>query len=167
MLESESDSSVHWEIWTITLMPWAMTDILAEDILVPSALSPSMLRLTQLGGLTISVSHYIFNIRFSFYLYEPILNRIRQLLQWRSIWDASHFIQSVSSRDHTLITLVAIMKLKLKPELDRYFNMSQALNATGRPILFSICNWGEDQPWNWAPVSTVRLFIQLTTDGGI
>jgi alpha-galactosidase len=27
--------------------------------------------------------------------------------------------------------------------------MSDALNATGRPILYSLCNWGEDLPWNW------------------
>lgn len=27
--------------------------------------------------------------------------------------------------------------------------MSKALNATGRPILYSLCNWGEDYPWNW------------------
>ncbi|KDQ49597.1 glycoside hydrolase family 27 protein [Jaapia argillacea MUCL 33604] len=32
----------------------------------------------------------------------------------------------------------------------RYQNMSLALNATGRPILYSMCQWGEDQPWNWA-----------------
>ncbi|CAL1696554.1 unnamed protein product [Somion occarium] len=34
---------------------------------------------------------------------------------------------------------------------DRYANMSRALNATGRPILYSMCNWGEDGPWNFAP----------------
>jgi len=33
---------------------------------------------------------------------------------------------------------------------DRYANMSRALNATGRSILYSMCNWGEDGPWNWA-----------------
>jgi alpha-galactosidase len=27
--------------------------------------------------------------------------------------------------------------------------MSKALNATGRPILYALCNWGEDFPWNW------------------
>ena len=31
--------------------------------------------------------------------------------------------------------------------------MSMALNATGRPILYSMCNWGEDGPWNFAVVS--------------
>lgn len=33
---------------------------------------------------------------------------------------------------------------------NRYDAMSKALNATGRPILYSMCNWGEDYPWNWA-----------------
>ncbi|CAE6428342.1 unnamed protein product [Rhizoctonia solani] len=32
----------------------------------------------------------------------------------------------------------------------RYANMSRALNSTGRPILYSMCNWGEDGTWNWA-----------------
>lgn len=32
------------------------------------------------------------------------------------------------------------------PEISfrRYNVMSKALNATGRPILYSLCNWGED-----------------------
>ncbi|KZT51903.1 glycoside hydrolase family 27 protein [Calocera cornea HHB12733] len=34
---------------------------------------------------------------------------------------------------------------------NRYANMSRALNATGRPILYSMCNWGQDGPWDWAP----------------
>ena len=29
--------------------------------------------------------------------------------------------------------------------------MSAALNATGRPVLYSICNWGRHDPWLWAP----------------
>ena len=33
---------------------------------------------------------------------------------------------------------------------NRYKVMSDALNATGRPILYSMCNWGTDYPWNWA-----------------
>lgn len=30
--------------------------------------------------------------------------------------------------------------------------MAAALQATGRPIHYAICNWGEDQPWEWASV---------------
>ncbi|MCJ1350814.1 MAG: hypothetical protein MMC33_000795 [Icmadophila ericetorum] len=33
---------------------------------------------------------------------------------------------------------------------NRYNAMSKALNATGRPVVYSMCNWGEDKPWNWA-----------------
>jgi len=35
--------------------------------------------------------------------------------------------------------------------IQRYTIMSEALNATGRPIFFSLCDWGVDNPWNWAP----------------
>ncbi len=33
---------------------------------------------------------------------------------------------------------------------DAYKTMSLALQATGRPILFSLCEWGQHQPWLWA-----------------
>ncbi|KAL0483592.1 alpha-galactosidase [Acrasis kona] len=32
-----------------------------------------------------------------------------------------------------------------------YERMSLALNSTGRPIFYSICNWGVKNPWEWAP----------------
>lgn len=32
---------------------------------------------------------------------------------------------------------------------DRYRKMRDALNSTGRPIVYSLCQWGEDQVWNW------------------
>ncbi|KAI8914385.1 glycoside hydrolase [Gorgonomyces haynaldii] len=38
-----------------------------------------------------------------------------------------------------------------KLSYDRYKAMTVALNNTGRPILYAICNWGEDGPWNFAP----------------
>jgi alpha-galactosidase len=31
-----------------------------------------------------------------------------------------------------------------------YKKMSDALRATGRPIVFSICEWGQSKPWTWA-----------------
>jgi len=37
-----------------------------------------------------------------------------------------------------------------KPEV-RYPPMGDALNASGRPIFFSMCEWGVDQPALWAP----------------
>lgn len=35
--------------------------------------------------------------------------------------------------------------------VDRYTAMHDALNKTGRPILYSICDWGVGDPWLWAP----------------
>ncbi|MFF7454284.1 NPCBM/NEW2 domain-containing protein [Kitasatospora sp. NPDC008115] len=32
----------------------------------------------------------------------------------------------------------------------RYRTMGEALKRTGRPILYSICEWGSTGPWNWA-----------------
>lgn len=33
---------------------------------------------------------------------------------------------------------------------EAYTTMSKALKAAGKPIVFSICEWGDNQPWNWA-----------------
>ncbi len=30
-----------------------------------------------------------------------------------------------------------------------YKTMSDALKASGRPVVFSICEWGENKPWEW------------------
>jgi Alpha galactosidase A len=37
------------------------------------------------------------------------------------------------------------------PSIDRYTTMRDALNATGRPIFYSLCQWGTEQSWQWAP----------------
>ena len=31
-----------------------------------------------------------------------------------------------------------------------YLTMREALRKAGRPVLFSICEWGDNQPWQWA-----------------
>ncbi|MDE3097769.1 MAG: glycoside hydrolase family 27 protein [Chloroflexota bacterium] len=33
----------------------------------------------------------------------------------------------------------------------QYATMRDALLAAGRPIVFSICEWGENRPWEWGP----------------
>ena len=33
---------------------------------------------------------------------------------------------------------------------EAYGKMSDALAASGRPIVFSICEWGQSKPWTWA-----------------
>ena len=35
--------------------------------------------------------------------------------------------------------------------VDRYSAMRDALNKTGRPILYSMCNWGVGDSWLWGP----------------
>jgi alpha-galactosidase len=34
--------------------------------------------------------------------------------------------------------------------IESYTLMSKALQATGRPIVFSLCEWGSNKPWLWA-----------------
>lgn len=38
-----------------------------------------------------------------------------------------------------------------RPAIERYTAMRKALDAAGRPIVFSICEWGSNRPWEWAP----------------
>ena len=33
---------------------------------------------------------------------------------------------------------------------EAYTTMSKALKTAGRPIIFSLCEWGQNQPWQWA-----------------
>ena len=33
---------------------------------------------------------------------------------------------------------------------EAYGKMSRAIAATGRPMVFSMCEWGDHQPWKWA-----------------
>jgi alpha-galactosidase len=33
---------------------------------------------------------------------------------------------------------------------EAYATMSKALKAAGRPIVFSLCEWGSNKPWEWA-----------------
>lgn len=41
--------------------------------------------------------------------------------------------------------------------------MTAALNKTGRPIVYSICNWGQKDSWTWAP-PIGNLWRKLTQD---
>jgi alpha-galactosidase len=38
-----------------------------------------------------------------------------------------------------------------EPYIKRYATMARALLKTGRPIVYSICEWGRKAPWQWAP----------------
>ena len=43
--------------------------------------------------------------------------------------------------------------------IDRYTAMSTALNKTGRPIVYSMCDWGVGNPWLWAPQVLALLHL--------
>jgi len=38
-----------------------------------------------------------------------------------------------------------------RPAKTRFQTMSDALLSVGRPIVYSICEWGQNDPWTWAP----------------
>jgi alpha-galactosidase len=40
----------------------------------------------------------------------------------------------------------------------RYKKMGDALNATGRPIVYAICEWGRRKPWLWAKAAGGNLW---------
>ena len=46
---------------------------------------------------------------------------------------------------------------------EAYTKMSQAILKTGRPMVFSICEWGDNQPWEWA--APVANLWRTTGDG--
>lgn len=37
------------------------------------------------------------------------------------------------------------------PAIVRYPKMRDALLKTGRPIFYSVCNWGDEDTWDWGP----------------
>jgi alpha-galactosidase len=45
---------------------------------------------------------------------------------------------------------------------EAYTTMSKALKAAGRPIIFSLCEWGGNKPWEWA--SAVGQLWRTTGD---
>lgn len=55
-----------------------------------------------------------------------------------------------------------------------YKTMSDALKASGRPIVFSLCEWGSSQPWTWAKgvgqlwraTSDIKDFFECKLDWG-
>jgi alpha-galactosidase len=46
--------------------------------------------------------------------------------------------------------------------ISAYRKMGEALKATGRPIVYSLCQYGVDQPWKWGPEVGAQMW--RTTD---
>ena len=51
-----------------------------------------------------------------------------------------------------------------RPGRERYAAMRDALTATGRPILFALCNWGVDDVHSWGPATgnSWRTTVDIT-----
>ncbi len=45
-----------------------------------------------------------------------------------------------------------------RPARPRYQAMADALKASGRKIVFSFCEWGENKPWEWASETGAHLW---------
>lgn len=52
--------------------------------------------------------------------------------------------------------------IKNRMMIAAYKKMGDALKATGRPIVYSLCQYGLDQPWKWGP--SVGASMWRTTD---
>jgi alpha-galactosidase len=48
-------------------------------------------------------------------------------------------------------------KIGKDSSIARYTAMRDALNATGRPIHYNMCNWGQAQSWEWYVVEIAYM----------
>ena len=63
----------------------------------------------------------------------------------------SHYIEDAKTLSEWGIDMIKMDHCGHKngTDLQLYGEMSKALNASGRPVLFSLCNWGLDSVWEW------------------
>eukprot|EP01024_Parvocaulis_polyphysoides_P045805 TRINITY_DN4294_c0_g2_i2.p1 TRINITY_DN4294_c0_g2~~TRINITY_DN4294_c0_g2_i2.p1 ORF type:complete len:478 (-),score=35.65 TRINITY_DN4294_c0_g2_i2:396-1676(-) len=47
---------------------------------------------------------------------------------------------------------------------ERYAVMGKALNSTGRPMVYSLCEWGQGEPWRWG--DQIANLWRVATDVG-
>ncbi|ANN15464.1 alpha-galactosidase [Amycolatopsis orientalis] len=45
-----------------------------------------------------------------------------------------------------------------RPALERYTKMGEALKKTGRPIVYALCEWGQNKPWEWGKNAGAQLW---------
>ncbi|SDX71052.1 alpha-galactosidase [Amycolatopsis xylanica] len=45
-----------------------------------------------------------------------------------------------------------------RPALERYTKMGEALKKTGRPIVYALCEWGQNKPWTWGKDAGAQLW---------
>jgi alpha-galactosidase len=45
-----------------------------------------------------------------------------------------------------------------RPAIERYTKMGDAIKKTGRPMIYALCEWGENDPWTWGRDSGAQLW---------
>ncbi|HEX8848782.1 MAG TPA: alginate lyase family protein, partial [Gemmatimonadaceae bacterium] len=45
-----------------------------------------------------------------------------------------------------------------RPAVQRYTAMGDAIRATGRPMVYSLCEWGQNRPWEWGRAAGAQLW---------
>ncbi|KAG9301673.1 hypothetical protein G9A89_016744 [Geosiphon pyriformis] len=67
-----------------------------------------------------------------------------------SLWREDNDAQQYAEWDVDYLKYDNCYNLSIESET-RYTWMRDALNKTDRPIIYSICNWGEEDSWVWGP----------------
>lgn len=45
-----------------------------------------------------------------------------------------------------------------RPAIERYTKMGDAIKKTGRPMIYALCEWGENKPWTWGLDAGAQLW---------
>jgi alpha-galactosidase len=93
--------------------------------------------------------------------FEGSLNHEDQDAQTYANWGIDYL-------KYDLCTFRDIIKTAATPEaaqqmmVDAYLKMRDAIKKTGRPMVYSFCEYGDGAPWQWAPAAGANLW--RTTD---
>ena len=82
--------------------------------------------------------------------YEGSYGHEAQDAKTYAAWGVDYLKYDLCSMGDMMIALGSMEKAQAM-QVEAYRKMGEALRATGRPILYSFCQYGFFQPWRWAP----------------
>ena len=98
--------------------------------------------------------------------YEGSLGHEQQDAQMYASWGVDFLKYDLCSLQDQMRALTAEhdgnTEAAYKLERDAYRKMGDALKATGRPVLYSLCQYGVDEVWQWGPEVGAQMW--RTTD---
>jgi alpha-galactosidase len=98
--------------------------------------------------------------------YEGSLGHEEQDAKMYAEWGVDFLKYDLCSFNDNLLKVQAEhgsdVSVKKPMMIAAYKKMGDALKATGRPILYSLCQYGVDQPWKWGPEVGAQMW--RTTD---